>query len=305
MQTTTRNSAIQIQNNSCLTSLSDQMLKHPVPPTRNAKTAPSASYRDLVIYCTLLLVLWAHAILAEQVEHGQEQTVPYQCCTQHKAHTQSKKQNSIREFVTKRARQYNHGETMHLCKDTEKKHRLLDASVSRSEIVSFSRLHKARKICRLSIVRCTTVGGLLSGVDLLEPNTCSRSWSGGSKRRWFRRGRDAGSKSARTYPWVCRADSSMMGMGTWGPKQAFLLLSDTHSLHQNSCGTLWQGRCSFATSLVNDCGRVMNCHTSHGNHDEPWHHSSLRPVETSLVHHICSSFGGPIKSIQMGKLFDW
>ena len=217
------------------------MLKHPVPPTRNAKTAPSASYRDLVIYCTLLLVLWAHAILAEQVEHGQEQTAPYQCCTQHKAHTQSKKQNSIRELKRKRARQYKHAVTMHLCKETEKKHHLLDASVSRSEIVSFSRLRKAREICRLSIVRCATVGGLLFGVDLLEPNACSQSWSGGSKRRGFRRFRDAGSKSARTS--VFRADSSMLGMSTWGPKQALLLLGNTHSLHHNSCGTLWQGRC--------------------------------------------------------------
>jgi hypothetical protein len=69
-----------------LTLILDLLLKHPVQPTRNAKTASSASYCDLVIYCTLLLVLWAHVILADQVEHGREQTVPYQCYT-HTEHT--------------------------------------------------------------------------------------------------------------------------------------------------------------------------------------------------------------------------
>ena len=129
----------------------------------------------------------------------------------------------------------------HLKTNRKKKHHLLDASVSRSEIVCFSRLHKGREICRLFIVRCITVGALLSGVNFLDSIACSQSWSGGSKRRGFRRGRDAGSKSARTS--VFRANSSMMGMGISGSKQSLLLLGDTNSLGHNSCGTLWQGRC--------------------------------------------------------------
>jgi len=68
-----------------------------------------------------LLFLLAHAIFAEQVEHGHEQTVQYQRChsTEH-THTQSKKQNSIRELETKRARRNKHAEIGNLCKQIGK-----------------------------------------------------------------------------------------------------------------------------------------------------------------------------------------